>query len=98
MNVILHEILSSGVILESARGGIRATGPLTDRVRGLIRAHKPALLEELTQTPHYRWRVSRSDGVHEACFLPEATLTDAAAAFPDATLAPLLETVAEVRL
>jgi hypothetical protein len=47
MAALLDRITAAGVQLEPAGDKLRASGPLTDELRDLIRAHKAEILAEL---------------------------------------------------
>lgn len=48
---LLAKLKARGITLEPHGDTLRASGPLTDETRGLIRQHKPALLSYLTMPP-----------------------------------------------
>jgi hypothetical protein len=95
MTRTLRQILAAGVSLRvTGNDRIKAEGPLTDVLRELIRANKLALVEELTSTPHYRWRVGYTDGRRlEVAVLPELNHRDMLDRYPGATIEPLPENV-----
>jgi hypothetical protein len=61
-------------IRANRRRRLRARRNLTNELRAAIRENKPAILAELADAAHYRWRVILPDGTpRKVCALPELT-------------------------
>jgi len=64
---------------------------LLELARSALRTNT-AVKRPVADGVHFRWRiVGSSDGVCEACFLPETTHAQVSAAYPGATVEPILE-------